>query len=115
MLELNKLHNFLFLFVSLGLFAIIGLSIFSAHFDWKVRYSYSGTIPYATGWEVVTRKSSSSQVIRVETIYQWSYGIGWGGVVWTFFGLLVAIIHKFLLSRSEESPILMTGVHLDDS
>jgi len=78
-----------------GLFAIIALSIFSMHFEWTIRYSFVGTEPFATSWEKISMRS------QMDSFYQWSYGVGWGGVVWTGLGLLVAVIHK-LVSRNNE-------------
>ena len=75
-----------------GLCALIGLSIFTVNKKYGVKYIYGGGQFYAQYWELVQPIAVvNGGEYKVETWLRWSYGIGWGGVGWTFFALLCAI------------------------
>lgn len=75
-----------------GLCALIGLSIFTAHKRYGVKYIYGGGEFFAQYWEEVQPIAViNGGEYKVETWLRWSYGVGWGGVGWTFFALLCAI------------------------
>lgn len=76
-----------------GLCALVGLSIFTVHSKATIEFEYAGNTFFPQYWtEVAEEVVVVGNKFKIESWLRWSYGIGWGGVAFTFFSLITAVL-----------------------
>ena len=100
---------------------LIGMTIFTMHEEWNVKYNYDGTGQYFADywWIEPTHSMVNGVFFNIEMWYRWSYGMGWAAGGFAIFTFIVSILSDLTRNLNahrrdqyNDDELMITTIHV---